>query len=118
LRVELLGGEEVDDVKYSYGVSRIEGYTRRITVKSWLKDGRAFRKQKGTRGMDVFSNVVVRFRDGREVTKQYYSGYRATPEVYWVAPDYDRGELPELPRWAKGYEGELSADGSDVYATL
>lgn len=118
LRVEVLGGTEVEDVEYKYGVARVEGFTRRITVKSWLKSGRAFRKQKGTRGMDVFSYVTVRYRDGRVVEKKYYSGYRATPEVFWVPEDYQREELPDLPKWAKGYEGELGHDGSDVYSSL
>jgi len=117
LRVELLGGEAVSDVEYKYGISRIEEYVRRITVKNWMKPGRSFRKQKGTRGMDVFSHVKIRFNDGRVEERSYYSGYRATPEVYWVAPDYDAQELPPLPAHAKGVEGQLEADGSDVYPT-
>lgn len=117
LRVEILGGEAVADVKYQYGISRIEQYVRRITVKEWLKPGRSFRKQKGTRGMDVHSHVVINYLDGRVEKRQYYSGYRATPEVYWVAPDVSQDELPELPEHAKGVEGQLSADGSDVYPT-
>ncbi len=117
LRVEILGGEAVSDVKYHYGISSIEQYVRRITVKSWLKSGRSFRKQKGTRGMAVHSNVVIHYLDGRVEKRQYFSGYRATPEVYWVAPDVQQSELPELPAHAKGVEGQLSADGSDVYPT-
>jgi vancomycin resistance protein YoaR len=117
LRVEILGGEAVADVKYQYGISSIEEYVRRITVKPWMKPGKSFRKQKGTRGMDVHSNVVITYLDGRVEKRQYYSGYRATPEVYWVAPDVTQEELPELPEHAKGIEGELSADGSDVYPT-
>ena len=117
LRVELLGGEAVSDVEYRYGISGIEQYVRRITVKPWLKSGRAFRKQKGTRGMDVHSHVRIHYNDGRVEEKQYFSGYRATPEVFWVAPDYDEEELPPLPDHAKGVEGRLEADGSDVYPT-
>jgi vancomycin resistance protein YoaR len=115
MRVELLGGTAVRDVEYKYGISRIEEYVRRITVKKFLKDGRAFRKQKGTRGMDVFSHVTIHYLNGTSENKQYYSGYRATPEVYWVAPDYEEGELPPLPTHAKGVEGRLDQDGSDVY---
>lgn len=118
LRVELLGGDVVDDVEYKYGVARIEQFVRRITVRRFLKDGRVIRHQKGTRGMDVFSWVTVRFKDGAMQKRQYFSGYRATPEVYWVAPDYDPEELPELPKWAKGVEGKLHEDGSDVYSSL
>ncbi len=106
LRVELLGGEAVDRVEYKYGVANIEKYQRRITEKSWMKPGRAFRKQKGTRGMDVHSFVAIHFKDGRVEKRQYYSGYRATPEVYWVAPGYKPSELPDLPQHAKGVEGE------------
>jgi vancomycin resistance protein YoaR len=113
LKVELLGGVAVDKVEYKYGISRIEQYVRRITVKSWMKK-RMFRKQKGTRGMDVHSYLRIHYQDGRVEEKKYYSGYRATPEVYWVSPDYEE-ELPDLPVHAKGVEGQLEADGSDVY---
>ena len=118
LRVELLGGDVVAGVEYKYGVSRIEQYVRRITVRRFLKAGRVIKRQKGTRGMDVFSWVTVRFKDGREEKLSYYSGYRATPEVFWVAPDYDPEALPDLPKHAKGVEGKLHQDGSDVYPTL
>jgi len=115
LRVELLGGEVVDSVEYKYGVARIASYKRRITVKPWLKPGRGFRKQKGTRGMDVHSFLTLRYLDGRVETRRYYSGYKATPEVFWVAPDYDEANLPPLPEHALGVEGRLHLDGSDVY---
>jgi vancomycin resistance protein YoaR len=115
IKVEILGGEAVKSVDYRYGISSIEEYVRRITVKSWMKN-RMFRKQKGTRGMDVHSHVTIVYMDGRVEEKSYYSGYRATPEVYWVSPDYDE-ELPPLPAHAKGVEGQLREDGSDVYPT-
>ncbi len=118
LRVELLGGQAVAKVDYKHGVSRVEQFTRRISVRRWLKNGRIIRHQKGTRGMDVFSYVTVHYLDGRTHAWKYYSGYRPTPEVFWVAPDYQRSALPELPKWAKGVEGELEQDGSDVYPTL
>jgi vancomycin resistance protein YoaR len=117
LRIELLGGEAVSKVEYKYGVSRIEPFLRRITVKSWLQPGRGFRKQKGTRGMDVISVLTIQFLDGRVEKRQYYSGYKATPEVFWVAPDYDEATLPPLPEHARGIEGRLEEDGSDVYPT-
>lgn len=113
LKVEILGGEAVSDVKYQYGISSIEQYVRRITVKEWLKPGKSFRKQKGTRGMAVHSHVVITYLDGRIEKRQYFSGYRATPEVYWIAPDVEHSDLPELPEHAKGIEGQLTADGSD-----
>ena len=116
LKVELLGGVMVKDVDYKYGISRIEEYVRRITIKSWMKN-RMFRKQKGTRGMDVHSYVKIFYEDGRVEEKTYFSGYRATPEVYWMSPDYDEDELPPLPAHAKGIEGRLDVDGSDVYPT-
>ena len=121
LRVELLGGEAVERVDYRYGVTGIEEYVRRITVKDHLKPGTGFRKQKGTRGMDVHSYVTIKYLDGRIEERSYYSGYRATPEVYWVSPDYDPLELPDLPKHAKGVEGELAEDDSggegDIYET-
>ncbi|RLB57681.1 MAG: hypothetical protein DRI90_17705, partial [Deltaproteobacteria bacterium] len=68
-------------------------------------------------GMDVHSFVTIIYKDGRVEKRKYYSGYRATPEVYWVAPSYDEDELPPLPAHAKGVEGRLDLDGSDVYPT-
>lgn len=117
LRIELLGGEAVADVKYSYGVGNVEDFVRRITVRPFLKNGRVMRWQKGTRGMDVHSVVTLLYKDGRSETRQYFSGYRASPEVLWVAPDYDPAKLPELPPHAKGVEGQLPKD-DDVYSTM
>lgn len=105
VRVELLGGVAVKRVKYTYSVGHIEKYLRRVTPKKWLKPGRVIRKQKGTRGMDVHSFVTIEYNDGRVEKKQYYSGYRASPEVYWVAPGYSAAELPPLPDSARGIEG-------------
>ncbi len=115
LRVEILGGDEVDHVEYRYGVSNVEPFLRRITEKPFLPPGKFFVKQRGTRGMDVHSVAVIHYRDGRVETRQFFSGYKATPEVYWVAPDFDRASLPPLPDNAKGVEGQPAADGSDVY---
>ncbi|MFP6687412.1 MAG: VanW family protein [Polyangiaceae bacterium] len=115
LRVELLGGEAVSKVRYSYAIAKVEPFVRRITVKPHLKDGRVFRKQKGTRGMDVFSFVTISYTDGRVEKRRYFSGYRPTPEVFWVAPGYDADKLPELPSWAKGVEGRLSQTDNDDY---
>jgi vancomycin resistance protein YoaR len=116
LRVELLGGEAVSEVEYKYGVARAEDFVRRITVKSWMKPGKAFRKQKGTRGLEVFSYVTIKFNDGRVEKRQYFSGYKPTPEVFWVAPDYNESELPDLPEHAKGVEGRLEpTDPDDIY---
>ena len=67
--------------------------------------------------MDVHSYVKIFYEDGRVEEKTYFSGYRATPEVYWMSPDYDEDELPPLPAHAKGIEGRLDVDGSDVYPT-
>jgi vancomycin resistance protein YoaR len=114
LRVEILGGSEVDRVEYKYGVSNVEPYLRRITEKSFMQPGKSFLKQKGTRGMDVHSTVVIHYMNGRTENRTYFSGYKPTPEVFWVAPGFDRKELPTLPEHAKGVEGESSAD--DVYA--
>jgi vancomycin resistance protein YoaR len=116
LRVELLGGEAVDNVVYRYGVGGIENFVRRITRVRWLKEGKFYRKQKGTRGMHVHSYVTIHYKDGRKEERRYYSGYRPTPEVFYVADDYNESELPPLPEHAKGIEGRLEEDGSDVYA--
>ncbi len=109
LKIELLGGERVKSVKYGFGISNIEPFLRRIVEKPFLTAGRSFRKQKGTRGMDVHSTVLVNYADGHSDTRQFYSGYRATPEIFWIAPGSDRAELPPLPEHSRGVEGELSA---------
>jgi vancomycin resistance protein YoaR len=115
LRVELLGGKAVSNVRYAISIAKIEPFVRRIKVRPHLKAGRAFRKQKGSRGMDVFSFVEIKYLDGRVEKKRYYSGYRPAPEVFWVAPDYDPDKLPELPSWAKGVEGRLGQTDNDDY---
>ena len=109
LKVELLGGEAVKEVKYSYGISSIESYVRRISVKKFLKAGRKFRKQKGTRGMDVHSTVTIHYKSGKVLTKRYYSGYRATPEVYWVAPMWPTTPCRRCRRTPKASKASSSA---------
>lgn len=121
LKVEILGGKAVERVAYSYGISNIEKYERRIVEKSWYADGRVYRKQKGTRGMDVHSIITLHYVGGRTERRQTYSGYRATPEVYWVAPGTGDDALPDLPEHASGVEGrsepEEMASDEDIYAT-
>jgi len=119
VRAEILGGDPVATVTYKYGVGGVEDFVRRITVKNNLPPGTRIRRQKGGRGYDVNSVVTITWRDGRVEERTFYSGYRPSPEVFWVAPGYDEGELPPLPDHAKGVEGRL-ADGSmktadDVY---
>jgi vancomycin resistance protein YoaR len=108
IAVEILGGDPVADVSYTYGVARVEDFVRRITVKSHLKPGTRIRRQKGGRGYDVTSVVNIKWRDGRTEQRTYFTGYRPKPEVFWVAPGYDENELPPLPDHAKGVEGRLA----------
>jgi len=117
IRVELLGGDPVAKVSYAYGVGHVEDFVRRIKVVGYLPAGRSFRKQKGTRGMDVTSVVTVSYFDGRVEERKYFSGYRPAPEVFWVAPGYTDQDLPPLPEHAKGVEGQTTArnDTSDTY---
>jgi vancomycin resistance protein YoaR len=105
LRVELLGGNPVARVDYVYGVNNSLDFVRRIQVKTDLLPGRRILHQKGIRGFDVTSLVRLHYNDGREDERRYYSGYRPTPEIYWIAPGYDVAELPPLPEHAKGVEG-------------
>lgn len=109
IRVEILGGDPVAAVEYSYGIQRREDFLRRITVKPYMAPGRRRLHQKGTQGLDVTSYVKVRYYDGRVEARHYFSGYRPFPEVYWVAPGYDPDDLPPLPEHAKGVEGEKQA---------
>lgn len=118
IRVELLGGDPVAKVTYAYGVGAVEDFTRRIKVIGYYPAGRVYRKQKGTRGMSVTSVVTINYFDGRVDQKKYFSGYRPSPEVLWVAPGYSDGDLPPLPEHAKGVEGQMQTarnDANDLY---
>lgn len=110
IRVEILGGDPVAKVEYTYGVGATEGFVRRVTVKPTLAPGKRVLHQKGIRGFDVTSIVKVSYADGRVAERRYFSGYRPAPEVYWVAPGYDTQELPPLPEHAKGVEGSPQDD--------
>lgn len=109
IRVELLGGDPVAKVTYAYGVGHVEDFVRRIKVIDYYPPGRVYRKQKGTRGMDVTSVVTVTYFDGRTEERKYFSGYRPSPEVLWVAPGYADKDLPPMPEHAKGVEGQTTA---------
>ncbi|MFW5740898.1 MAG: VanW family protein [Myxococcota bacterium] len=112
IRAEILGGEAVAKVRYRYGISRTAPFVRRIVPKPWLQSGKAFRKQKGIKGYSVVSMVELDY--GTRVDKRtYYSEYRPTPEIFWVSPNYDEAELPDLPAGAKGVEGRLTEAESD-----
>lgn len=118
IRVELLGGDPVATVEYSYGIGHTEDFTRRIYIKPHFPPGKRVRHQKGTRGYDVTSFVRIRYKDGRVDERHYFSGYRPAPEVYWVAPGYDLTELPALPEHAKGVEDMTAGRDAaqDAYA--
>jgi vancomycin resistance protein YoaR len=106
VRVEILGGDPIAKVSYTYAVSRKEDFMRRIVVKPHFEAGRRRLHQKGSRGYDVTSIVTLQFNDGHQDRRHYFSGYRPFPEIYWVAPGYDEAELPPLPEHAKGVEGQ------------
>ncbi|MDI3289327.1 VanW family protein [Polyangium sp. 15x6] len=112
VRVEVLGGEPVAKVEYGYGVGQSYDFVRRITVKSHLPPGKRIHRQKGVRGYDVTSTLRISYVDGRVEERRWFSGYRPSPEVYWVAPGYDEANLPPLPDHAKGIEGRLSEDAT------
>lgn len=108
VRVEILGGDPVAKVEYGYGVGQTYDFVRRITVKPHLPAGKRIHRQKGVPGFDVTSVVKVTYLDGRTEERHWFSGYRPSPEVFWVAADYDESLLPPLPQRAKGVEGRLA----------
>jgi len=109
VRVELLGGDPVADVSYTFGIGSSSDFLRRITVKPFLPPGTQILHQRGGRGYDVTSVVSIKWRDGRTEERSYFSGYRPTPEVFWVGPGYDENDLPPLPEHARGIEGRALA---------
>ena len=110
VRVELLGGDPIADVTYSYGIGSSEDFMRRITVKPGLPAGKRILRQKGGRGYAVTGLVKIKYRgDGHTEERTFFSGYRPTPEVFWIGPGYDESELPPLPEHARGVEGRMSS---------
>jgi vancomycin resistance protein YoaR len=117
VRVELLGGDPVAKVEYAYGVGGSYDFVRRITVKPHFPPGKRVHRQKGVRGFDVTSTARVTYLDGRVEERRWFSGYRPSPEVFWVSPDYDEAGLPPLPDHAKGVEGRLTEPAATEPAT-
>ncbi len=107
IRVEILGGDPLAKVEYGYGVGHTYEFVRRITVKPYLAAGKRIHRQKGVPGFDVTSTVKVTYLDGRVEERRWFSGYRPSPEVFWVSAEYDETQLPPLPQRAKGVEGRL-----------
>jgi hypothetical protein len=116
VRVELLGGDPVADVSYTFGIGSSSEFERRITQKPFLPHGAHILHQRGGLGYDVTSVVSIKWRDGRSEERSYFSGYRPTPEVFWVGPGYDEKDLPPLPEHARGIEGRTSS--ADTYTAL
>lgn len=110
IRVELLGGDPVATASYLFSIGSTEDFMRRIYVKDFLPPGTSLRNQRGTRGYSVSSTVTLRFAGGRVEEKRYFTGYRPSPEVLWVAPGTPDDVLPPLPKHAKGVEGQMSAE--------
>jgi vancomycin resistance protein YoaR len=110
IRVELLGGDPVATASYLFSIGSTEDFTRRIYIKNFLPPGTSIRNQRGTRGFSVSSTVMLRFADGRVEEKHYFTGYRPSPEVLWVAPGMPEDKMPPLPKHAKGVEGQMSAE--------
>ncbi|RYE88759.1 MAG: hypothetical protein EOO75_12955 [Myxococcales bacterium] len=96
VRVELLGADPQATVRYSYGISKSDDFYRRITYKPTLSDGRVVLHQKGVKGHEVTSNVLVTWHDGRVTERSYLSNYRPVPEVFWVGRGVEETSLPEL----------------------
>ena len=106
VRVEILGGDPIAKVEYLYGVGGTEDFFRRIQVKRQPRPGQHVLHQKGICGFDVTSLVRLRYLDGRADERRYYSGYRPTPEIYWLAPGYDLASLRlRCRRGRRGVEG-------------
>jgi vancomycin resistance protein YoaR len=124
VRVELLGWES--DTQISYGVSfkPTGDFFRRITYKSTMPAGTMKRRQKGERGMTVYSFITQKRPDGTMSKRAYASEYSPVPEVYWVGSGFDEGTLPGLPDGAthveyknKSTQGATSSTGNNGTST-
>jgi len=114
LRVEFLGRDAPGEVEHLYAVVKSEDFFRRVVSKPELEQGKHVRKQKGIRGYDVVSVVQLKLPDGSVRKHQYYSKYYPVPEVFWVGPGVDPGELGALPAGANYTEVDGALDVSSV----
>jgi hypothetical protein len=119
LRIELLGHDPPGEVTHNHAVMRIHDFYRRVWTKPWLSAGKLLRRQRGIRGYDVISVVKIERPDGQLAERRYFSWYRPVPEVFWVGPGTDLGDLPELPPGAERVVIDGAAtDGSDSGASV
>jgi hypothetical protein len=94
VRVEILGGDPVAKVEYAFETGPGLTFGRRVEVKPGMR-GHVLH-QRGIPGANVTSLVKIRYPDGREDTRSYFSGYRPAVEVYWIGAGSDPAVLPAL----------------------
>jgi len=96
--VELLGKSKPVNVVFGRDVVDILPYMRRIDEESWVKPGKAIKKQGGIRGYRVRRSRTIQYANGgQSKTEITYDFYPPTTEIYLVAPGTDPADLPALP---------------------
>ncbi len=118
LRVEWLGLKSRAEIRHSAVVRERHPFLRRIAIHPELAPGVFERKQKGIAGFDVVSVVRSSYPDGTHKNIQYFSKYWPVPEVYWVAPDVQPSQLPELPEGAAGVEPAGDSEAPSLESSI
>lgn len=98
LTIELLGKAKPMNVVFGRDVVDTFPYVRKIEEESWVKPGRAIKKQGGIRGYRVRRTRTIKYVSGAPPkVETTYDFYPPTTEIYLVAPGTDPNDLPALP---------------------
>ncbi|MEO9184115.1 MAG: VanW family protein, partial [Kofleriaceae bacterium] len=103
LKVELLGKEKPVSVTFARETVAVLPYDRRIDEESFVKPGKAIKKQGGIRGYRIkrvrvlTALTAIGGTIGEARTEESFDFYPPTVEIYVVAPGTDPSELPVMP---------------------
>lgn len=103
LRVELLGREKPVSVAFARDTVAVLPYERRLDEESYVKPGKAIKKQGGIRGYRIkrVRTITPLTPAGGNVgeprVEETFDFYPPTTEIYVVAPGTDPTELPSMP---------------------
>ncbi len=104
LRVELLGKEKPVSVAFDRDTVAVLPYERRLDEESFVKPGKAIKKQGGIRGYrikrvrTITPLTLAGGTVGEPRIEETFDFYPPTTEIYVVAPGTDPTELPTMPQ--------------------